>query len=57
MGGNESKISDEDKQLKRFVVPGVRLNDVKNISRAFKLLDKNNSGYIMYDIGKITDSK
>ncbi len=33
------------------------MQDIKNLDKAFKLLDKDNDGEIQYDIEKMTDSK
>lgn len=46
-----------DKNLEKFLRPEVKISDIRNISKAFKLLDKNNEGYIFYDVAKFTESK
>ena len=51
------KNKDNDENLKKYLRPEIKLIDIKNISKAFKLLDKNKEGYIYYDVGKITESK
>lgn len=56
MGATESK-NQEEFEIRKFLRPGIKIQDIKNISKAFKLLDKDNDGVIMYDIGKISDSK
>ncbi len=48
---------DNDENLTKYLRPEIKLTDVRNISKAFKLLDKNKEGYIFYDVGKITESK
>ena len=45
----------EEDEMKKFLRPGVHLNDIKNLKKAFKLLDKDNDGLILYDIDKIED--
>ncbi len=48
---------DNDENLKKYLRPEIKLTDIRNISKAFKLLDKNREGYVFYDVGKITESK
>ncbi len=37
--------------------PGVTMNDLKNLKKAFLYLDKENKGYINYDANKISDCR
>ena len=57
MGNTPSVKNDEPEKYKKFLRPGVRITDIKNLTKAFKLLDKDGDGYIQYDIDKLTDSK
>ena len=51
------KSRENDENLKKYLRPEIKLTDIRNISKAFKLLDKDKEGFIYYDVGKITESK
>ncbi|MCQ2817615.1 MAG: hypothetical protein MJ252_10155 [archaeon] len=48
--------NDKEVDLKYLTKPEINEQDVKNLQRAFKILDEDNKGYIQYDVDKIKAS-
>ena len=43
--------------LEDYLRPGLTLDDLRNLKKAYLHLDKEKKGYIIYDVNKISDSK
>lgn len=57
MGNSNTKLNKEDDYYKKFLKPGIKLSEIKNLSKAYFLLDNENKGYILYDIDKMIGCK
>ena len=57
MGNTNTIKNNEETNYESYLRPGLKLSDIKNISKAFKLLDKDEDGVIYYNIEKMSDSK
>jgi Ca2+-binding EF-hand superfamily protein len=55
--GNSVEYCKNDEELRKFMKPGITLEDLINLRKAFNLLDKEKTGLISYDIKKILESK